>query len=381
MFLEYYIYYLYYTFLGFPFIIRVAVAAVCFYSPVLLIIYYTLLRTRNGFYRTCKLEKKLDEKYFGKIKEIMASPVDYLADEVAAILENPKKLSKKEKKALTGFVYDIFKTSGYVNPNNYRKVLDTFDLPRYWERKLQYGNFTAKYHALRRLDDLNTEIPGSVITAFTYNRNQYLRKMARVSFMRYSKNSPYKFFDEDFDKTFNRWDRVEIHRALSLRAEEGLPNFTQWIKNSDNMEFKCFLIDEIKLFGQQECCPFLLRLIEDPEIKLRQHAIEALGEMRYAPAEKPLIGTYALQPEIIQRSIMNAIWKLGSGEAVSFLEEAFYNAHSSDSEICIARVIYNYGEKGKSLFHKLKSESHGFTRQVFEHVANPLVKYNEVDML
>lgn len=376
MFFEYYLYYLYYTFLGFPFIIRVAVCAICFYTPIILAIFYFLFHTRNRFYNTQKLEKKLKEKYFDKMKVLTESPKDYIADDIVNDLGNPKKLSKKEKRILTDFVFNINKESVYVNQNNYRKIVDCFELPQFWERKLQYGSFTAKHHALRRLDDLDTEIPGSVITAFTYNRNQYLRKMARVSFMHYSKNSPYKFFEEDFDKTFNKWDRVEIHRALNLRSAEGLPNFTQWIKNSQNVEFKCFLIDEIRIFKQQECCPFLLGVLEDSEIKLRQHAIEALGEMKYADAEQQFIKSYALQPEIIQHSIVNAIQKINSGNATTFLEEAYYSAHSSDSEIFIARAIYNYGEKGRQLFHKLESEAHGFSKLVFEHVSNPLIKYN-----
>ncbi|NDW18488.1 HEAT repeat domain-containing protein [Dysgonomonas sp. 216] len=376
MFLEYYLYYLYYSYLGFPFVIRVAILAITIFTPIYLFAVFKLLQLRTNFYQKRRLQKKHGNNYLEKARNIIVSERMYNIDEISEELNcKVNNLKDKEKRILTNNILKIHDSERYVNLKNYRMVIEFFDLRNFWERKLKYGSLALRQKALRKLDDLDIEIPGSIITSLTYNRNQYLRKRARSSYMYFSKHSPFKFLDEDFDKTFNNWDKIEIHRMLQRRSHEGLPNLTQWIKNSDNLAFKCFLIDEIKHFKQTDCCPFILQLLDtSTDINFWKHCIDALGELKHQEAEEYLIKDYAIQPQYIQDCIVNAVGNLNSGKALDFLRSAYHSAHNDESKLLIANTIFEYGESGKKLFSTLKKEEEGFNRLIFEHVSNPLIK-------
>ena len=194
--------------------------------------------------------------------------------------------------------------------------------------------------------------------------------------MLFSKNNPFKFFDEDFDRSFNEWDKIDIHRVLVRRSKEGLPNLTQWIKHSQNVNFKCFLVDEIKYFKQYESAPFLLELIDNTlDINLRKHCIEVIGDLDYKEAEDTLTKDYNLQPVILQNSIIKTIEKLKTGKALPFLRNAYYNSHNVESKLIILKAIFNYGYEGNQLFFNMKERESPFSKLIFEHVNNPLIKY------
>jgi len=376
MFLEYYLYYFYYTFIGFPFVIRVAVASITVFIPFFLIALFKFLQYRKRFYRKRKRREEFRHKFGDKISDIISSKNHYYIDNIEHIIQyNVKKLNKFEKRVLTNLILKIRKETAYINDSNYQRLIEYLQLRQFWEKKLKYGRLSYKQRALRKLDDLDIEIPGSVITSLTYNRNRYLRKRARSSYMYFSKHSPFKFFDEDFDKTFNDWDKIEIHRMLSRRTDITIPSLTQWIRNSKNVRFQCFLIDEIKYFDQKECAPYLLSMIDAADVEMKRHIIETLSEIKYNEAEQSFIKDYTLQPQVIQQSIIKAVQKLNTGNALSFLEDAYNTAHDKDSEIIILRAIYNYGQQGKKLFNELYEKSYGFSKIIFSHVSNPLIKY------
>lgn len=374
---EYYIYYIYYTILGFPFSIKVALFSICVFIPFLIITSFKLTHSRMLYYHKGKLQHVLKKKYSKKIKDIITSENDYSHEEVDDVLNcNVKKLTTGRKIYLTNSILNISEQEKYVNNKNYQQVIKYFGLRQFWEKKLQYGSAASKHRALRKLDDLNIEIPGSIITSLTYNRDEHLRKKARSSYMYFSENNPFKFLDENFDKTFNDWDKIEIHNVLSRRVNERLPNLTQWIRNSNNSEFQCFLIDEIKYFNRTECSQFLLGMIDNQDLNLRRHIIDALGEMKYQEAEEHFVKDYILQPQMIQQSIIIAIQKINTGKALPFLEEAYNNAHAHESKMIILRAIYSYGESGKEVFYEMRKIKDGFSKLLFEHVSNSLIKYN-----
>ena len=376
--ITYYLYYLYYTFLGYPFIIRVIVFFDYIFIFILILTIITMIISKQRSYQRIKwLKEKLDKKYTNPIVNIITSQKDYTSDEIAATLHcNVKKLSYPEKRILTNMLFHISEHESPVNPKNYQNLIVYFNLLQFWEKELKFGNTVAKARALRKLDDIKMEVPGSIIASLAFNRNPYLRKKARASHIYYSKVNPFKFFDEDFDKTMNDWDKIEIHRMLARRQNKGLPIFTQWIKNSNNSNFRCFLVNEIKLFNQKEAAPFLTEIMDTHDVMLRKESIDALGELGYQEAEEWMIKDFMIQPLSVQHSIIRAIQKLYTGNALPFLEDAYHSAHDSESKILITKAIFNYGDAGKEVFYRLKEGTKGFSRIIFEHVSNPLIKNN-----
>lgn len=375
MFIEYYFYYFYYTFWGFPFIIRVAVLVITIFIPLFILLLFVFARIRNHYSSKEKLGKNIKDRYEDRIRHIMTTKEIYLRDDIHEIMRcNVGKLSGKKRKTFTNEILGIYQSGKNINESNYRTLIDYLELQPYWERKIKSGTISSRLRALRKLDDFNIEMTGVVIASLTNSRNRFLRKRARSYYMHLSKNSPYKFLNEDFDRTFNDWDKIELHQVLSEKAEEGLPNLTQWIKNSNNTAFKCFLVDEIKYLGQKEGCQYLLEILDTPDIELRKHCIGTLGELKCVKAEKELIRSYTQQPVIIQQSIIRTIQKLYTGEALSFLEDAYLGAHDSETKMLTLYAIYNYGPAGRKLFDSLRMNVKGFPQLMFDHVSNELLQ-------
>lgn len=375
MWLQYYIYYIYYSFLGFPFIIRLVTVAITVFILIFIILSLKFIKINNEHYKKINTCNELKKRYSKLINTIITSKDNYSEKYIETMINGShKNLNVKEIKILTNLLLKIHNESDYINKNNLRNLTDFFKLKQFWENKLKYGNISVKQKALRKLDELDIFVSGSVITPFTYNSNPFLRKMARYYYMHHSNNNPYKFLDEDFDSTFNYWDKIEIHRIFNEKINEGLPNFAQWIKKSDNTDFKCFMIDEIAFFKKKENIPFLLEHINDPDIQIRKHIIDALGELNCTEVEETILRTYELQPNTVKISIIKAIAKLNTGKALIFLKDAFYNSFDDENKIIIANTIYNYNSEGKEMFNKMKKENNNdFINLIFEHVTNPLI--------
>lgn len=377
MAIRYYIYYIYYSFLGFPFVVRTAVLGVIVYTPFLLYAFYTIIISRRRSAKKVKLKKEINNKYREKIEHFISSEKIYSMEDIGSSLAcKVNKLSPKMKRLITNTILELRNYTSGINNANYLKIIEYFDLFQFWEGKLKYGSTATKKKALRKLDDLGIEVPGAVITPLTYNRNPFLRKRARSYYLYFSKNDPYKFFDEEFDKTFNDWDIVEVHRTLIRRSKDGLPNLSQWLKNSNNSKFKCFIVDEIRFFRQKESAYYLLDIVKtDDDIELVRHCVQALGDINYTKAEEELITDHALQPLAIQQSIIETIGKFNTGNALGFLKDAYWNAHDTETRKYALRAIYNYGKEGRALFASMKEKEAGYlSRLLFEHVSNPLIK-------
>ena len=137
------------------------------------------------------------------------------------------------------------------------------------------------------------------------------------------------------------------------------------------------MVDEIAHFNQQENIPVLAELINDIETPpiLRMHCITALSKMKHQEIEPDLFRIYSIQPQYVQRTIIQAIGELATGKALPFLMEAYENAIYDDWRIMILSVIYNYGKKGEECFNamKKKQRKEDFSYLIFEHVSNPLL--------
>ncbi len=373
---EYYIYYFLYTFWVNPPIIKFALIAICVFTFFALFGLSAMDTLRAKAKKKSKIKRKLEDKYGEQITEILTSKQNYTLGDVADKIDcDVKDLKELDLRTITNMMLRVGDTAEYVNTNNHMQLIAFFKLQSFWEKKLIRGSVMSRRRALQKLDDLRLEIQGSTISILTYSRTSVLRKSARAYYLFYSKINPFVFFDEDFDPTFNAWDRIEVHRMLKRRVDAGdkLPNFSQWLHNSQNLEFQHFLIQEITFFGQRECIPQLMELLHSPNIMLRKYCIEALGEMGHKEAEELIKHDYLLLPQVVQHSVVKAVEKLNTGCSLSFLEDAYHNAHDNESQLVVIHAIYNYGEIGKALFHKMREEAEGFTRQMFEHVTNPLI--------
>src|SRR5690554_3118524 len=136
-----------------------------------------------------------------------------------------------------------------LNITNYKNLLSSFNLVEFWEEELRVNDYKRNQRALRVLDDLGDNVPGSIITRKVHNTNNELRKNAKSLSMKFSSYDSFKYLEDDFDKNLNELDKVRIHSALKENAKhKPLPLLIRWVKLSKNEKFKTFLIKEMGFF-------------------------------------------------------------------------------------------------------------------------------------
>ncbi len=377
--LDYYLYYIYYSFLGMPFIIRVSIISLSIFVPLYLLCGYVYYRLIRRGHRIKKIDKDLEANYREVLQFIITSIKTLLPEDLDRLLPPQlKRLNNIEIDRFTRLACTISKENehAYINFENNKVLLDYLNIRQYWEKRLKHGSTMQKRNSLLRLDELNVRVSGALLMDLTYNRNVFLRKRSRSSFLNLTHSNPYKFLEEGFDDALNNWDKIEMHDILEKRANKStLPNLARLALRSDDIGFQCFMVDEIAYFKQKENIPSLVKLVKDTGTNsvLLMHCIKALGHMQCQEIEPELFRIYPMQAQYVQQAIIEAIVKFKTGEALPSLIDAFKNAVDDERRIFILSAIYNYGEEGRAYFFSIRQKESNLSHLLFKHVSNPLL--------
>lgn len=374
----YYLYLLYYTFTGYPLIIRICVIVV----TICVVLYFILsIYLVYGVYSRKKERTRHDRiyrQYYEPMKEIALTRQLKTKEEIAEELlhNDARHLKIPEYRNILELLIDIkAELVDNMNKENFHNIATAFELPAFYERILQFGHTGDKIWMLKSIQSLNAYVSEAVLVRLLYHRKSRLRKAARVCYMGLSQNAPFRFFDEDKDLTLAEWDMVELHNVFMQRKEAGyvLPNFMRWINQSADEGMKIFFINEIVHFNQMESCPSLMRLLNNPNVKIREEVIRALGNLKYTEAERHLVTSYNVQVETVKRAIVQTIVKMDTGNSLDFLCAAYDNAEDLTTKRVIIDGLYKYGENGREIFNLFEASAKGFTAQLFAHVRDPLI--------
>lgn len=333
---------------------------------------FFLIRKYSKRVKTQKKQEYLHKEYFDRIKEILLTEKAFSSSELHNYLA-VSSYDNSFKRELTNLILEIIDKDPVVNKKNYELLMDELKLKKFWEEELLKGSKKRKERALRKIKGLNLVIAESVLIPMTTIKNSILRRKARSLYIYISKNNPFKFFDNDFDDQFSEWDNIEIHEILSKKPEETIPNFIHWVQNhSADEDLKSFLVYEMSSYNQKEASPYLLKMIENSGMKLRQQIIKALGILDYKESTQFLIGIYPVQPSFIQDEILKTLGKFALEENLSFVENAVVNTHNVETKIQGLYTLLNFGDKGKAIFENLKAQAKPQELLAFLHVENPL---------
>lgn len=371
--LKFYYYYYESQFMGAPFLIRIASAIIIF----LAIIYIsTLIRFFFFIYINRRSQNRLNYiagEYKDKLKHIMFSSDNLSGEEIKAELrvEN-KKMQSWKKKEITNLILSLKPKDIDIqfNEENYSKILDTFSLVPFWEAKLKIRNLSNNKKALRILENLGRNIPGSSFSSRIEEHDPDLRKHVKSGFIHYASYDNFKFLDDDFDNQFNSLDEMRIHAALTVQAKKRqLPPLIRWVISSKNAAYRAFLIEEIGLFKQQECAPKLLELFKTSRNnKVKEKIVETLGMLKYTKALSVFMTEYESCAEKVQTAIVSVVGDFGTPEALQFLKEVYDGTSNNGLTIKIVQNIYKLDHE-KATFSYLKQNASGlFNKSVFEFV-------------
>jgi len=257
----------------------------------------------------------------------------------------------------------------------YLFIINSLGIVEHLERKFDSRSNSEKMDAFQEAFVLNLNKFDSKILVHAYSKNSQIRNEARNSYLAFSTNDPYRFFDE-YSGDLTKWDEIELMQYLKLQSERGnLEGLGKWINYSKNDSLVVFLIKMVGYFKQKGIDEILLEKLEDDNAKIRAEAILTLGELGIKETEQTLIERYYTEPEICQVSIVKTIKKFNTGKSLKFLQEIFSETNNTDTKKIIGEAILNYSYEGKIAFQNLKNSLKGFDLTILKHIETPLIKY------
>ncbi len=361
------------TYTSFPFVIRVAIffiiLSVIFTAGFVISIFII----RKAQEKNQKIITRLRPKVFSFLRNILLSKDNYNPQEVYNLfIKNFGKLNNKLYKSIVPTLEDVvLQEHEYVGSNNYNSIIRGLKIDTYLEKRLDFSSTRTRLRVFHALSRLELTISDSKILPHTYAKDESLRKESRASYVGVSNNDPFKFFEVEND--INDWDQINLMQQFEQHHKGNLPNFSKWIRYSNNPAQIKFFIKLAAYFYQESAINTLIELLTTDNHSLRMETILALGKMRVRKVEQRLIKMYNTQPIPCQDAIIEAISYINSQQALGFLKNAYLTANNSDSKKLIAEVIYLYGPEGKSFFDELSKTEKGFNLQILKHVKNPLI--------
>ncbi|MBK5722417.1 HEAT repeat domain-containing protein [Dysgonomonas sp. Marseille-P4677] len=371
--IKFYYYYYESIFTGYPFFIRIATAMVIILTTIYII---TLIVFFFSFYNIKRLKSKVDSienDYKDKLKAIMFSPENLSNEEIRTELQlDNKKLKGWKKKEITDLILSLKpqKVDTYFNQNNYSGILDVFAIIPYWETKLKVRNLNNNKKALRIMENLGKNIPGSSLSSRIEERNPDLRKHVKTGFMHCASYDNFRFLDDDFDNQFNPLDEMRIHAALiEQNKKKQLPPLIRWVNNSQNETYKAFLIEEIGFFNQQESASKLLELFQvSKSNKVKAKIVETLGLLKYIKAIPIFLNEYGVCSEQVQAAIVSVLGESEPPEAIEFLKEVYAGTSNEGLIIKIVQNIYKLDHEKETFFTLKQNASGVFQKSIFDFV-------------
>lgn len=347
--IKYYFYYLDSIFIGYAPIIR----ATMFMVYLLFTIYFSaivsLLFIQRKRKNKIKRYDRYKKSYESNLREVIFSENDIKREDIISKIDIPIKDNKKkwQKEVLTKlvlFIADIYNQSNHtqeMNLNNYSETVSILELESYWLKQLSSSRLKRKKRAVRKLDDLTGSIVTGNLARLTNTPNPFLRKLARIEFIKSKGDDAYKFLKEGFDPSFNNFDAIRIHNALKEKSQnERLPLMISWVKNTKNEDFIIFLIKEIGFFEQSESAPYLLEMFKESESQRKKaEIVRSLTKIKYEPALDIINNKFMLASSILQDSIINAMGVMGNKKTISTLKEYQEIVHTNKSKEEIKKAI------------------------------------------
>lgn len=382
---EYWRYYyliLYYRFAELPLVVKVCMifTTLCLLGVVILIL-GNFFKAFNAAWRERKVNA-FRKEWRDPILSIALDPRPIQTDEILERLAIPKGYRMRERVIdhQVPVLLEIFQEHrDRINRENWRLMLRAMRVPAYFERQVRSGQMRRRIAGLKNIADMDADLKEAVASRYLFSRNRKLQNNARLHAARFGTSYPFRVLEEDPNMVFTEELAVKYHDVLAYRQANGLsmPNFIHWCRRIPvNEEFRIFAVNEIRLLGYRDACPQLREMLEESRDERFSCAlIRTLGEMKYIPAEAVFRRRYPSASFEERQTLAEALGMINSGSAdvVRFLEYDYAHATDAVSRMKLLRVLYDYGDKGRAAYERLKREAAPDKAVFFEHIECNLI--------
>lgn len=256
----------------------------------------------------------------------------------------------------------------------FKRLFVELELEKLSFNKLKSFNNSTKILGLVELTSMSVAVADVLILPLTNSRNRKLRSVARIAYIKLSKNDPFKFFD-DATEPLLLWDQLELFKIITTTEGLTIPNFARWITYSTNKSIVSFCLKLVVHYNQHAAIPSIVKLLDNKDHYLRVEAIKCLGKLKADDIEEKLIAIYNNQPLNCQIEILKAIGRFSTGKQIQFLRGEFIRTSDFDIKKNAARSLINHGRAAKDIVQNLIDTATADGAIILKHCMNPLIKY------
>jgi len=230
----------------------------------------------------------------------------------------------------------------------------------------------TKVNGLSELFKMDVEVDHAYLRELLKDKNSYIREYARLSLIKFAKGDPLQFLHE-LNEPISQWEEFEIFQLLQQRENFTLASLEGLISVDKEPTVASLCLRLAVYFKQQAAIPFIIGLIETPNLALRVEAIAALGQLEAKDAAKYLINIYPEQPHNIRLTVLTALGKIRSARYLDFLENEFFSSSDFEIKKYASDAIIKLYPISKSAIDKMSDSGEPLNQSILNHSLDPLI--------
>jgi hypothetical protein len=201
-------------------------------------------------------------------------------------------------------------------------------LDKWTKKKLHHRKLEVKVAGIREAAAMNLIEFTDKIGQYAHHPNTMLRMEAQAAYIKLSAKTPFLLLDNLKDE-ISDWQQAVLFEVITKNKQLAIPSFARWL-NSTNNGLVLLSLKLVEHYMQFDAGPAIAKLLKHSNPKVVKKAIQVVGHLELAEAEKQMFEIYFDHTLEIRLEILSSLGKISSGNYNEFL---YSRLHSSEAEI------------------------------------------------
>ena len=311
-------------------------------------------------------------------------PTDEVIDAkvLKELMENGgKKLeSKRLKRMFCQMVFNrVITDSGKLcSIDNLHHILKLFNLPKFLEEELDYGNLRRKVSTMNMMNIFRLEINPWLINTLLQSRNPQVKRQAMYASVMSGSESNMDYFESDFfDRNCCMKDEIELGYTLQRCREAGmeLPNLARLAQHHQHADTQCIFVRLMRSFEQKDYCRQLEPLFTGSRSKkLTAEIARTWGMLDYKQAASLISEAMPTQSDDTKIFLMEALARLRTVNAQELFADTFKKSGNTLLRLQALRCLYHIEGGVGTKFRELETNQSKGDEVFFNYFHNKITK-------
>lgn len=284
--------------------------------------------------------KKLEEEIQTLLAEYLFNP-----DMETSALNRMKSINSSFKRNI--LIQEIMRLSLDMSGEvleSLRNLYFSTSLDKESLKKLRDRRWHIKVKGCRELTRMKAFKAKDEIEKLINSKNEIIRMEAQIAMIELNEENPYYFLDK-LTKPFLGWEHLNVQVLIQRNGYE-VPDFNKWLRVS-NESVVLFAIEMIRIYKQISNAPRLVNFFEHPNLKIREEAIRAVGEVGYTDCLPDLRRIYNYSDEEFKSLILKTMQILPDDNNKDFLKNILEGRYHKRFKLEAAKAMASLGVRGQ----------------------------------